>query len=145
MAIGGSLWSIDEESELDAAFCGTAGAGGGCSADWLEWELDDDDFLAAGDGGRAAGAAGVDLAGADDDDNEREDAEEMEGCNSFTTAGLCGGADSSIGEGFGRARGRYSLTGEGFGCGGATFGDGGLLDDFSAEAAACGGQAKQLF
>jgi hypothetical protein len=46
------LRSVDEESELDVAFCGTAGAGGGertggCSADWLEWELDDD-FLAAG-------------------------------------------------------------------------------------------------
>jgi hypothetical protein len=96
MAIGGSLWpSIHEESELDAAFSGTAGAGGrgttdcggGCPADWLEWELDDD-LLAGGNGCRAAGAAGAGLAGADGD---------------------------------------------------------GLLDDFSAEAAACGGgQAKQL-
>jgi hypothetical protein len=64
MAIGGSSCSADEESELDAAFCGTAGAGAGgrtdgCSAAWLEWELDDD-LLASGD------------------DDEPEDPEEME-------------------------------------------------------------------
>jgi hypothetical protein len=128
MAIGGSLWSLDEESELDVAFCGTAGAAGGgrtggCSVDWLEEELHDDDFLAAGDDGWAAG-----LAGANDDDDEPEDPEEMEGCNSFTTAGLCRGGDCS--------------TGEGFGSGGATFGDRGLLDDFSAEAAVCGGPGE---
>jgi hypothetical protein len=35
MAIGGSLWSsLDEESDVDAAFCGTPGAGGGGTTDW---------------------------------------------------------------------------------------------------------------
>jgi hypothetical protein len=65
---------------MDAGFGGTVGAGRGGTTDGLEWELDNDDLLAAGDHGRAAG-----LVGTDGDDDEPENPEEMEGCNSFTT------------------------------------------------------------